>query len=298
MKNILRLGTVLGFFLFVVHCGSAQTSSDEGGEATAFVTLSSSTDEVDGDVAALVVTCGAEAVAEGLTCITPDDYTVGLLGFELVDCAGDCDDSSGSIANIAATTTVFTTTPAEDFTLTDAGVAIDPAGLPIDAGDYGGIRATLGFLQQALPDDDSVEAAIRGKTYRICTSIDFCGVTGAERGDVLIDSDEDGDFEWIDETGAITDTRPANPVQDDFFAGGDPGGDQFDGDGNFTPSAANDSGEQAVLADATVTINAAFVITTAFRFADDDADGVFEPTAGEPGGPGKPDVISVTITNE
>lgn len=320
--TILRLSFLCACIAAITACGSTTSNSGGGGGG-----------EGDGvtSTSVIIQQADAELAISGLkvlapngcqedrgdftndTCLVPQNYTVGTKTIEFVACGDEaCTDESSS-DDVTASTLLYESdeTTGLAANLTD-GVTIPEADLEeLDAGTYSGIRFTIAYLQQTLDPDDLNVDGIDTMTYRICTMDGGCpDAAASEAGDIMVDHDEDGEFNWVDDDAGeeatladmLVDSRPDNPATlQGFDCLGEencPDGDPTTG---FTAIVQNSSLEDeeetadiTIEADTDYTITTTFTVGGAFRFEDlDDNDTLDFENDGQ-AEPGKPDSITFT----
>jgi hypothetical protein len=218
--------------------------------------------------------------------LTPGSYAVGIWKFELLRGTTD------SNPYVAAEFAPLTSDPVH-FTMssTPTNMATNPD-YP-EAGTYTHCRPTLGYLEMEFT---ASEVTFEGITrYRIYTST----VGSVQDGDVMVD--HNGTWKWVDGTnGNIVTSRPAMPVQDEWFSTAQ----------SPDPFAPLDTPMNSIVIPASPegqyvgTIS--FDVTDTFFFDDVNNNGIFDPSTGDfndgihgdpawfPG----PPVITLTVTNE
>ncbi|MEE8637656.1 MAG: hypothetical protein V3T21_01265 [Candidatus Margulisiibacteriota bacterium] len=221
--------------------------------------------------------------------LTPESYAVGIWKFEIL--TGEADPNPYVVKNFAATTEAPIHFPLSATATTMATNPDYPEG-----GTYTVCRPTLAYLEMVLAASDvSFEGLTKFRLYTSTVVGD-----GAEDGDVKVD--DSGTWKWIDEdTGSLEATRPAHPVQDEWFYL----------DESPDPFAPLDTPMDPVVMPASptgeYTATLTFDVSDTFFFDDVDGDGVFEPStddimtevaSGEPAWFPGPPVITMTVTTE
>jgi hypothetical protein len=218
--------------------------------------------------------------------LTPESYAVGIWKFELLRGTTD------SNPYVAAEFAPLSSEPVHfAMSSTPTNLASNPD-YP-DAGTYDVCRPTLGYLEMEFATSEVSFGTIT--KFRLYTST----VGTIQDGDVLVD--DGGTWKWLDSaTGGLSASRPASPVQDEWFSTAD-SPDPFaplDTPMNSLVIPASPEGQYVG------TIS--FDVTDTFFFDDVDDDGVFEPATDDVEQPGQgapswfpgPPSITLTVTNE
>lgn len=179
--------TLLGF-IFLLSLNSCGSSSSAGGNeletASESVQLTLRANGAD-DGLSLVTPmsyCNPAGESETQKChSTPQNYDLGILAIYLVD----CHDSAGNSVNCASSDYDNVDSRLELYNGDQRDLTIDADGTDFDQelttltsdGTYGALQVVTAYVQQTFPDDDSdlteaskVVEALKGVTYRICTS--------------------------------------------------------------------------------------------------------------------------------
>lgn len=225
---------ILGFFgLSLQGCGSATTGGGDPGINLNFSTSGGSSSSVSALVTITEDYC-EEATeneptgSETQYCTgTPDNYNMGILAIYLLDCKNADSESivcgSSSVSSITRTTLYDGTQV--DMTISNSGGSFTGTIEEITEDvSVGGIQVVTSYIEQVFPTEgdeaNKVMASLRGTTYRICQTPDDdsdnmetrCGHADAQRGDYLVDLDDDGTFGFITNVTETefeeSDTRP------------------------------------------------------------------------------------------
>lgn len=310
----------------VSACGSSSSSSSSSSDQTITMNIAENTSASLTSFAVSTADADCDPRDENTrsewahaSCISPNNYTVGISKIELLNCdSGSCSESDGSVSETSAVT-LFDVSSTES-----SGRAIDLANgatlsgddiETIDAGTYGGLRFTITFLKQTLDNDDlnidgdfaDIVGADSDLTYMVCTKNGGCqdddgeAIENSEAGDIM--ANINGTWYWMDqdvEDGSpLTATRPSNPVQDEGFSNLDSdegGGPQGDPDEGFVTEMQNDAGSITIADTGTYTLTSTFVIGYAYSFDDTNDDGLFDPTNDAEGYPDRPKEINFTAS--
>lgn len=252
MNQILRYHWIFLLVLSLAAFGCG--GGGEGGGGTSQLTLSLRTTTSSGGnsvspIQAQTVTpsesycveSGENAGSGSLTqtcTATPDDYNLGILAIYLVDCQDasstsvTCDASSG-FTTVNARVEIYKGSQV-DMSVTNTASTFSGSLTSLSSSaTVGGIQiVTAYYIEQKFPADgttegDKIMSALRGESYRICTTPDGdanmatrCGQSDAEMGDYLIDLDDDATFNYMSAPDAatvseVTTGRPAS--YDDEF---------------------------------------------------------------------------------
>lgn len=142
--------------------------------------------------------------------ITPKNYTANITAIYAIECVDE-----NNLPIVCAHDVAFTVSQRVLLSDEDTSVAIDSLGEQITLSTLNEQNITVGGLQLVTPtmgvifpetgssSADRVVEHLHGKSFRICMASDvdadsLCQVSGAKRGDVIVDVNDDGVFGFVD----------------------------------------------------------------------------------------------------